>query len=296
VATALYDFWQGQQERVATALDGRRVELLAARNKRKGQKKAKANPDTTFIDEQGVLAGLDWDAEYNAMLAALRVMMEQALAAGLTAVADQIYEALAVPISWDIYDKVAADLARTYTYDLIRDLTDSTRKMLGQEVSTWIAGGESFESLVQRTRQVLPSDPTGQGLRDRGRLVAQTEMTRIFADSHMAGQQAAGLTKVRWRTADDEIVCIICGALGRANDGDGAIGDVSSKLFTNPEDGEQYEMPSHPGCRCYCVEDRQEMEQAIGMNPQAKPNTPPGDMGFDWYQPQLETSAAWQPL
>jgi len=258
------------------------VELLAARDKI--AKKARAKPGV-LPDPEGILGALDWEVEYNGLLESLREVLRMVISVALTEIANQIFETL-IPISWDIYDTTATALAKSYAYNLVKGLTDSTRKMLGEQISVWIQSGERFEDLIQRVRWVMPGGALpGQGLRDRAQLVSQTEVTRIFAESHYAGQLSAGLTKVRWRTAEDEIVCPICGALGAANDGLGALADVNEKLYTNPVDGQTYEMPAHPGCRCYCIDDRAEMDARVAEFSGQPRGDNPATMGFDWWQP-----------
>jgi len=180
------------------------------------------------------------------MDAELQGVFLETLKLALLGVGEQVLS-YGVNVSWDVYSLRAAELAKAYRYDLIKDLSDSTRTMLGQELGTWIESSEGMDGLVKRVRRVMPATPQ-TGLRDRGRLVAETETTRIYADSRLAGMQAAGLKQPRWTAAADELVCPVCRALAKADHGKGAIGSVETKLFLNPDNGEYYPMPAHPGC------------------------------------------------
>jgi len=78
--------------------------------------------------------------------------------------------------------------------------------------------------------------------RARAEVIAATEITRAVSageSAALAGAAAVGLMlRSIWRTAEDELVCDVCGPL----DGTGVevYGSVS---FSGP--------PSHPNCRCW---------------------------------------------
>lgn len=180
------------------------------------------------------------------------------------------YEDLGIQLSWEVFNAAAAEWAKHYKFDLVQGLTDSTHRQLGETIARWIESDEDFADLVERARRIVPPAAV-PGLRDRAELVAATEVTRIYADSQFAGAQAAGLTGLRWTTAADEIVCPICSALGRANDGQGALADVRTKKFLNPENGQYYEMPGHPGCRCWARSDVSELQALADQQAQSAP-------------------------
>lgn len=188
------------------------------------------------------------------LLTALGTVLD-ALFKRAVAAAKERYIRLGVVVSWDIFDAAAAARAEKYKYDLIRDLTASTRDKLGRTISEWIRSDADFEELVKQVRRVVPPDPYPQ-LRDRARLIAQTETTRVYADSRMAGMQAAGLKRMEWRTAADELVCPICGSLANKT------GTIAAGVL-NPDTGVAHKPPAHPGCRCWLVEDAVEMMDQV---------------------------------
>lgn len=201
------------------------------------------------------------------MQADLGPFFDEVLGQAMASIADR-YKTMGVNLSWEVFDQAAADWAKTYQYDLVKDLNDTTRQQLGQAVSRWIASDEDFGQLVDRVRRITPPNQL-PNIRDRGQVIAATEVTRVYADSRIAGMKAAGFTKMRWRIAHDELVCPICRPLGMADGGKGALGDVATGKFTNPENGLQYSVPGHVNCRCWLVEDTDELEQAAAVMPEA---------------------------
>ncbi|MCD6291387.1 MAG: hypothetical protein J7M34_12855, partial [Anaerolineae bacterium] len=213
------------------------------------------------------------------MSAATGDILEQIVGGALDRVR-QHWISMGVRTSWEIWDKAASEMSRKYKFDLIKDINDSTRRQLGRAIGEWIESGESFPDLVRRVRRVLPAEPPPKGVRDRARLIATTETTRIYADSRVAGMQAAGLRHMRWRTAEDELVCPLCAPLGTANDGQGAKGDASSGTFMDPVTGGAIgPPPRHPGCRCWIVEDTEELNDLLATMPEYKPKPEPPPEG-----------------
>ena len=251
VAKALYTFWAGQRERLEGLLATQRGDLLAAQAEQTSGLTAKAAPFAIT---------LDWAGEEGQLRADMGELLAEVLVEATDSVAEH-YKELGIKLSWEVFDRTAVGLAQKYRYDLIKDITDATRKQLGKTISRWIAGDQEFDDLVAQVRRLVPSKPY-PGLRDRAQLIAETEVTRIYGDSRVAGRRAVGLRCSRWRMAQDELVCVkICRPLGQADGGKGALGHDGK--YTNPTDGEQYEIPGHPGCRCWDVEDPDELFELV---------------------------------
>ena len=103
-------------------------------------------------------------------------------------------------------------------------------------------------------------------LRDRARVIAQTETTRVFAESRRLLFKQAGLKRIRWRTANDELVCPICAPL---NGKTGRLDGVN-----HPREGRSYLPPAHVNCRCWFVEDVTELEELAGLERPPRPPRP----------------------
>ncbi|GAB4514039.1 MAG: hypothetical protein Kow0047_25770 [Anaerolineae bacterium] len=204
---------------------------------------------------------LAWDAE-RLKLQALVGSVLSAEAMQALGLARRRPAELGWSVSWEVWDRAAADMARRYKYDLIKDLTDSTRRQLGQTIADWIERGDDFATLEEDIWRIIPRRPRGS-YQDRAGMIAATEVTRIYADARVAELESVGLTRMRWRTAEDELVCPICAPLGQANGGEGAVGDVREMKFVHPEDGKVYgPPPAHVRCRCWIVEDHEELAEA----------------------------------
>jgi len=169
-----------------------------------------------------------WDTEAGAMLADLRpeierMALDSVAAAGTT-----------VPIVWDeaVIAREAADWASRYTYELIRDLTGNTQRLVTDQVGRFI---QTPGMTIGQLRDAL-TPAFGDS---RAQSIAVTETTRAYAEGNKLVQaelRRAGLEMVRyWATSRDERVCEFCGPLdGKPEDEWGCDGP-----------------PRHSRCRCW---------------------------------------------
>lgn len=131
----------------------------------------------------------------------------------------------------------AATWARTYTYNLVRQLTETTRTIIQGVVS--VAQETPGMTLDDMTRLLEPAF----GKR-RAQSIAITETTRASAAAVQGLQEhyrGYGLDYQRqWITANDELVCPICGPLHKKYESQWA-----SRFPGGP--------PAHPNCRCSIV-------------------------------------------
>lgn len=124
--------------------------------------------------------------------------------------------------------QAALDWARTYRYDLVRGVNETSRDVLRRVVADAVARDAGRDAL----RRAL--EPTfGEA---RARLIAETEVTRAFNEGLRAAMRAAGVRRFVFRTAGDEKVCPQCGPL------DGRVFDLDTQAATPP---------LHPRCRCW---------------------------------------------
>ncbi len=161
----------------------------------------------------------------------IMVIIENELTAN--AASELARTASAVGFEWDptAYNTAAREWAKRYSYDLVRDLTERTRKVIQDAVEQFTAG----QGLTKGELQDLLTPAFGAVRADA---IAVTETTRAYAQSQsiykemLAGE---GITMERmWHTDNDEIVCPICRPLnGKAE-----------------SDWRGYEPPAHVNCRC----------------------------------------------
>lgn len=150
-------------------------------------------------------------------------MLEQGALAG---VAQAQMELGSLDIDWNLVNRDALVWARDYAGELMRGLNATTRDALRREIAAWIESGEPLDVLARRLEPMFGEL--------RGRVIAETEVTRAFAEGQHQAFQRAGVARWTWHTANDERVCDIC----------------------QPRDGEMYPMeaerpPAHVRCRCW---------------------------------------------
>ena len=169
-----------------------------------------------------------WDTEAGGMLADLRPEIERMALDSIAAAGTT------VPIVWDeaVIAREAADWAGRYTYELIRDLTGNTQRLVTDQVGRFI---QTPGMTIGQLRDAL----AGAFGDTRAQAIAVTETTRAYAEGNklvQASLRAAGLEMVRyWSSSRDERVCELCGPLdGKPEDEWGCDGP-----------------PRHTRCRCW---------------------------------------------
>jgi len=155
-----------------------------------------------------------------------------------------------VGIAWDLVNRGVLDSVSGHTSDLVRAVTANAQRRLESALQKWIAEGNTFPELVADirpfveqlefvTRKVLNPDY-------RAKLIAMTEATNAYAQGNIRVWEAAGVDALEWRTAVDDLVCPICGALHRQQ-------VLMGSEFVAVVNGTRTAVarpPAHPGCRC----------------------------------------------
>jgi SPP1 gp7 family putative phage head morphogenesis protein len=132
------------------------------------------------------------------------------------------------------------DYVRTiYAEEWIPVIDNHTRSLLVPIFDDWLQGnlgGRGFQDLVSSTNQIFGVE--------RGRRIAVTETTRIFAEVSDATAQETKRS-LKWLTSKDDIVSRICRGL------DGLVVPYNkSREFKHRETGIKYDCPAHVNCRC----------------------------------------------
>ena len=200
---------------------------------------------------QDILAGVETlDAEVFEEIAALlaeahatellRIIPELAEMSqeGVRAGAAAFTAAVNIELDWTLANAAAAKWAREYGYELLEGLSETTRARLAAEMGKWVEAKEGLPALRDRFDALLED-------RARAELIAATEATRVYAEGNRAAWRQAteelGVIFAQvWNTAQDELVCPICGPLNKEE---------------APLDGEFpggiKAPPAHPRCRCW---------------------------------------------
>lgn len=141
-----------------------------------------------------------------------------------------------ISINWDLANADAIEWARQYGHELLDDLSAATVRMLQEEIAQFVEAGDMT---IPQLKKRLMERPFLFDAK-RAELIASTEVTRAFAQGNLTAWKESGYTEGKeWVTANDELVCPICGPL------DGqivAINETFEGGFDAP--------PAHPRCRC----------------------------------------------
>ncbi len=140
-------------------------------------------------------------------------------------------------IDYTLTNTQAADWARSYSYELVKGINQTTMDALQSAVTRFV---ETPGMTIGDVMASLPFDE------QRAQMVAVTEITRAYAQGQMqAGRSLAaevpGVRVVKtWFTNNDDRVCEICGPL------DGAEVGLDEQF-----EGDVDQPPAHPNCRCW---------------------------------------------
>lgn len=139
----------------------------------------------------------------------------------------------------------SAQFGDGYASELTRDMLASSERQIAREIAAWTVAGEPLPALTTRLESTVLS-------RTRAEMIAVTEVTRAYAQgSRLAWEQGGIIKRMRWQTANDELVCPICQPLNQA------IAPVDGSGTFEARDGngmvtQSARMPpAHPRCRCW---------------------------------------------
>ena len=136
---------------------------------------------------------------------------------------------LPIGVAWDQVNAAVLRLAQQEAARFAAQATATSQAQVSQVVADWIATGGTMDDLIARVSRVW----TGP----RADVAAVTEVTRLYASGNAAAWQESGVVAgMTWRTANDELVCPVCGPLADTEIAFG--GDLP---------------PAHPNCRCWIV-------------------------------------------
>jgi SPP1 gp7 family putative phage head morphogenesis protein len=131
----------------------------------------------------------------------------------------------------------ALQLARQTAQDATMSVITTSRDLVFEKTANWIESGQPLQALIDDLVPVFG--------KARAQSIAMTETTRLYAKANVAAWKESGVvTGKRWATANDEIVCPICGPLEGETVGLDA-------MFS---DGSEHP-PAHVNCRCAVMPD-----------------------------------------
>jgi hypothetical protein len=211
---------------------------------------ARNEPPRSIEDTLRIVLGAQLDADLEEVLddiEAKRAPDYKALAAGLAlllipslmraVIESATREAAVIGVDFDIavINQAALAWSKAYTYDLIKGLTDTTRGVVQEAISTFV----KTPGMTRGELSALLEPAFGAR---RAEMIAVTETTRAFAEGTREYQRAIarmGVPMQRiWRTSMDEKTCPVC-----------APNEDKTEREWEPKSGP----PAHPRCRCFVV-------------------------------------------
>lgn len=119
---------------------------------------------------------------------------------------DELLDEISFSLDWDMANSAAADWARTYGYELVGGINNTSRTMVQQAVADFFDQGLSIDDLRDKLSRVFGP------VRAEG--IAVTEVTRAVTESGKLMQKEMEAQGVRMvpihNTSNDERVCPIC--------------------------------------------------------------------------------------
>jgi len=163
--------------------------------------------------------------------------------------AEGITSGVGIGIDWALVNRDAADWARQYTFDLVKEIRKNTQSAITAQLQGLlqnVVGTGIEQSLPLRDIRAALAPTFGPVRSD---MIATTEITRAAAQGELAAvnQLREGGVDMRpkWFTREDEKVCPICGGLSDV------VGDEHNQ-FKHRRTGRMFDMPpAHPRCRCF---------------------------------------------
>jgi SPP1 gp7 family putative phage head morphogenesis protein len=175
-----------------------------------------------------------WDDEKRTLVTLLTPRLEQMAYSSMRLAADKAR----ITFNSELSNAQAAHWARQYTDELLQQLSTTNEHIVGQALESWISRpGATLDDL----KRVL----FDAGFNDRrADLIAVTETTRAYSEGEQVEYVSSGISRWRWNTNNDEVVCQFCGPLNGTIVTIGeAFGMFRGIRVTKP--------PYHPGCRCW---------------------------------------------
>lgn len=165
-----------------------------------------------------------WEGEEQELWNAMYELVMVTLMDGALEGVEGLPQNFRVLADWNLVNQSALDFARTYRYDMIKKITDTTRNQVIQAITDWAQSGAPLDDLSARLEPVFGTV--------RAQMIAVTETTRVYAEGNKAAWDSTGVVNsAKWQTSNDDLVCPICGPLNEQ------VTDVMP--------------PIHVNCRCF---------------------------------------------
>ena len=172
-----------------------------------------------------------WDEIGTELTAVIQPQLQQIYAQSGQALNNSLAIQYPTPmVDWTMINQQAADWAKTYTFDLVKDINETSITQLQDNVSAFFEQGQTLDKLAMNIEEGF--SPA------RAAMIARTEVTRASVQGEIGTvneiEANSSLKMVNtFQTENDDIVCDIC-----------------SPLNGTEVDEDNYP-PVHPQCRCW---------------------------------------------
>jgi SPP1 gp7 family putative phage head morphogenesis protein len=144
-------------------------------------------------------------------------------------------------MDWTLANTEAQQWAEQHAGQLIKDIDATSLDRVRSAVASWVESGAPLSSLIDELAPTFGPN--------RASLIATTELTRSYAEGSRQIYKASGVvTSWRWETANDNLVCPICGPLN------GKVVKIDAPFNVHLPAGMKVDTfdapPSHVNCRC----------------------------------------------
>src|SRR3990167_5618449 len=136
-------------------------------------------------------------------------------------------ERLGLAVDFDLVNTQVYDFTAGYQNEWWRQLASTTREGLRSAILANIETGLPLPNLIKDLEPLFG--------RNRAKMIAATETTRLYAEGNRMGYASAGIREVEWLTVRDSRVDPLCDELNK-------------KRW--PLGQEEFVPPRHPRCRC----------------------------------------------
>lgn len=164
-----------------------------------------------------------WDAQQGVFLGGVGEQPDALLGQGAAQA-----QRLGLAIDFDLVNQGVLDFAGQYKDEWWRRLEETTRQGLQKAIQTHIESGAPLSTLEKNIAPLFG--------KERAKVIATTEVTRMYAEGNRIAYRDAGVTQVEFQTVMDALVDLDCSEL------DGKTFGINNPAIIPP---------IHPNCRCW---------------------------------------------
>lgn len=153
-------------------------------------------------------------------------------------------ETQTLQVDWTQVNEEAAEWAREWKTEFLKDIDDTTRDRIKQELVQFVEEPAYTLGDVMSGLKEVGFDEA------RAQMTAVTEVTRTFAEAELKSGQALAkefpdveVVKT-WFTNNDSLVCVLCGPLHGKE-------VLVDEKFAEARNWDGMAPPRHPRCRCW---------------------------------------------